>query len=587
MPQVTFNGSESTVEATQGETLLSCIRRSGLGVESTCDGRGVCGKCKVTAYGKLSDPDDQERGHLLGEPSDVRLACRARVQGNVSVTISDNWTQLQSVFGIEHRKVIPDSPVKRVLLPEKLRDSRPYVETLPFRTKDLHVLGKIAAWDGDRHRAFGVVFEKELLDIRFDEKPVLGAAVDIGTTSLALSLFDLERGKCLGTSSALNPQTAYGGDVITRINYCRQNPDGVSVLQSELTRQIGVMLSEALGKDRSPDQVSLITASGNTTMLHLLAGIYPVSLAVAPFRPTFLRSLVVTGPDSGLALPAASRLILLPGASAYIGSDIVGGLTAIDYKSCPPGTLFIDIGTNGEIVLIEGPDKLLGTSCAMGPALEGMNISCGCRAVPGAIDTVCLGDDKVLRFTTIGGVPPVGICGSGLVDLVACLVSADIIAAGGAFNREADNRLADRLEDDRFHLTDKVFLSQKDIRQVQLAKSAALSGILTLLSQAGRSVNDLEEIVVGGAFGYHLNPQNLQRIGLLPEDFKGRITFVGNSSLSGASLAMLNQDILKEMESIASLIQVLELGSHPDFAIRFISCLDFVSEEKLMANRSA
>jgi len=575
LPIVTFSGSKLTAKAARGETLLSCIRRSGFGVESTCDGRGVCGKCRVVAHGKLSPPDDTEREHLVGESAEVRLACRAKVLGNVSVTVSEAWTQLQSVFGPQYRTVALESPVKRALLPEKGRDPHPYAETLPFRVTDPRVLDKIAMWDGNQDRAFGVVFENKLLDISIDQNPVLGAAVDIGTTSLSLYLFDLDSGEFLGKSSALNPQTSYGGDVITRINYCRENPDGVSVLRSELTRQLGVMLDEALGEGRSRDQVYLMTAAGNTTMLHILAGVNPLSLALAPFRPTFLDALVLEGERSGLPIHPRGRVILLPGASAYMGADIVGGLTAIDYRAYTKSTLFIDIGTNGEIVLIEGPDRLLGTSCAMGPALEGMNISCGCRAVPGAIDSVILGDGKVPQFTTIGGLAPVGICGSGLVDLVAVLVGSGLIAPSGAFNPKADKRLSARLHADRYHLTEKVFLSQKDIRQVQLAKSAVITGILTLLNEAGRSVADLEHIVVAGSFGYHLNPESLKRIGLLPGEYTGQITFVGNSSLSGASLAMLNREILREMEHLAPLIQVLDLSSHPDFRDYFISHLDF------------
>ncbi|MGO9572678.1 MAG: ASKHA domain-containing protein [Desulfomonilaceae bacterium] len=580
MPVVTFSGSKLTAKAARGETLLSCIRRSGLGVESTCDGRGLCGKCRVVAHGKLSPPEDAELEHLLGQPAGVRLACRAKVLGNVSVTISDAWTQLQSVFGPQYRTVALDSPVKRIPLPEKGRDSHPYAETLPYRITDPPVLDKIAMWDGNQDRAFGVVFENELLDIRFDQNHVLGAAVDIGTTSLSLYLFDLDSGEFLGKSSALNPQTSYGGDVITRINYCRENPNGVSVLRSALIGQLGLMLDEALGQGRSRGQVSLMTAAGNTTMLHILAGVNPLSLALAPFRPTFLKPLILEGERSGLPIHPRGRVILLPGASAYMGADIIGGLTAIDYRSCARSTLFIDIGTNGEIVLIEGPDRLLGTSCAMGPALEGMNITCGCRAIPGAIDSVILDEDKIPRFTTIGGLAPVGICGSGLVDLVAVLVGSGLIAPGGAFNPEADKGPTARLHGDRYHLTDKVFLSQKDIRQVQLAKSAAITGILTLLSEAGRSVADLEHIIVAGSFGYHLNPESLKRIGLLPGEYAGQITFVGNSSLSGASLAMLNREILREMERLAPLVQVLDLSSHPDFRDYFISHLDFAPAEE-------
>ncbi len=561
----------------QGETLLSCIRRSGVRVESTCDGRGVCGKCRVDVHGELSPPDDAELEHLGAQCADVRLACRAKVLGNVYVTINDTWTQLQSALGPELRVVAINSPVKRVTLPEKGRGSGPYVETLPFRTPDPCVLDKIAIWNGNETQAFGIEFGNELLDIRFDRKPMLGAAVDIGTTSLSLYLFDLENGEFLGGSSALNPQTAYGGDVITRIDYCRENPEGISVLRSALIGQLESMLDEVLGEERSREQVYLMTAAGNTTMLHILAGVNPLSLALAPFRPTFLKSLVVEGERSGLPIASRGRLVFLPGAAAYVGADIISGLTAIDYRSCSGCTLFVDIGTNGEIVLIEGPDRLLGTSCAMGPALEGMNISCGCRALPGAVDTVFMGNDMLPRFTTIGGLPPIGICGSGLVDLVAALVASGVIASSGTFNPLAGKAVTDRLQGDRYYLTDSVFLSQQDIRQVQLAKGAAITGILALLGEAGRSVEDLEQIIVAGSFGYHLNPESLKTIGLLPPEYTGRITFVGNSSLSGASLPVLNRDILRDMEHLASIIQVFDLGSRPDFGKKFISQLRFPS----------
>ena len=539
------------------------------------------------AHGELSPPDDAELEHLGAQCADVRLACRAKVLGNVSVTINDTWTQLQSALGPELRVVAINSPVKRVTLPEKGRGPGPYAESLPFRTADPRVLDKIAIWDGNETQAFGIEFGNELLDIRFDRKPMLGAAVDIGTTSLSLYLFDLENGEFLGGSSALNPQTAYGGDVITRIDYCRENPEGISVLRSALIGQLESMLDEVLGEERSRDQVYLMTAAGNTTMLHILAGVNPLSLALAPFRPTFLKSLVVEGERSGLPIASRGRLVFLPGAAAYVGADIISGLTAIDYRSCTGCTLFVDIGTNGEIVLIEGPDRLLGTSCAMGPALEGMNIACGCRAVPGAVNTVAMGNDMLPRFTTIGGLPPIGICGSGLVDLVAALVASGVIAPSGAFNPSAGKALTDRLQGDRYHLTDSVFLSQQDIRQVQLAKGAAITGILALLGEAGRTVEDLEQIIVAGSFGYHLNPENLKCIGLLPAEYTGQITFVGNSSLSGASLAVLNKDILRDMEHLGSVIRVLDLGSHPDFSMKFISQLGFKLARGSAIHRSA
>jgi uncharacterized 2Fe-2S/4Fe-4S cluster protein (DUF4445 family) len=236
------------------------------------------------------------------------------------------------------------------------------------------------------------------------------------------------------------------------------------------------------------------------------------------------------------------------------------------------------MGTNGEIVLIQGPDRMIAASCALGPALEGMNISCGCRAVPGAVDSFALDDDLVPRFTTIEGLPPAGICGSGLIDLMASLLDSGLILPGGGFNADADPRLKGRMKGNCYHLTDEVFLTQHDIRQVQLAKGALMAGILVVLEHAGLTAVDVEEIIVAGAFGYHLNPKNLKRIGLLPQGYQGLIKFVGNSSLTGASLALLNDQIMKEIEQIPAQVQVLELSSHAGFSSQFVANLSFAEK---------
>ncbi len=575
-PEVIFPDSGVTTKAEPGETLLSCLRRAGFSVEATCNGRGKCGMCRVTAQGDVTPPDEKERAHLAGLSHDVRLACRTKVMGRVSVTISDDWTRLETVFCAEGRAVRAASLVKRLALPEvQPGSSRTRVENLPVKIMDPRVLNKLATWDARMGPGFGVVFQEELVDVVPESRPLLGAAVDVGTTSLSLFLFDLESGQLVGRSSGLNPQTAYGGDVITRIGYCKQDPNGLSTLRSAVIHKLGEMIDEALGSDRTREHVYLMIVAGNTTMLHILAGVQPISLALAPFRPTFLQSLVLTGAQSDLPINPAGRCILLPGVAAYIGADIVAGLAAIDFRSRGRVTLFIDMGTNGEIVLIQGPDRVIAASCALGPALEGMNISCGCRAIPGAVDSFALDDDLAPRFTTIGGLPPVGICGSGLIDVVASLAAPGLILPGGAFNSKADKRLKGRMNGDRYHLTDNVFLSQHDIRQVQLAKGALTAGILVVLEEAGLTSLDVEEIIVAGAFGYHLNPQNLKRIGLLPPDYEGIISFVGNSSLTGASLALINEQMMKEIEQIPAAVEVLELSSHPEFSRLFIASLSF------------
>ena len=431
---VILTGREEPLQAHAGETLLSCFRRHNINIESTCNGKGVCGKCAVRAGGALSPPDESENRQLSGRPADFRLACRSRVQGPVTATLEQGESKMQTVFTLENPAGRVDSPVSRIALPEVDRSNgRPYLEGLPFHSSDPEVLSRIAGWERTGKPAWGIVLENELIDVVLEETPLLGAAVDVGTTGLSLFLYDLESGERLGRSSALNPQTAYGGDVITRITYCREQLDGLQTLQKVLLEGLAAMLDQALGSDYRREQVYLATVAANTTMLHLLAGINPYSIALSPFRPAFLHDLVLTGAASGLPVNPRGRVILLPGASAYIGADIIAGLEAVDYRNQDGPTLFIDIGTNGEMVLIDGPDKLTGASCAVGPALEGMNIGCGCRAVSGAIDSFTLEDDLTPRWTTIDNESPVGICGSGLIELTAALVSAGLIPAGGAF----------------------------------------------------------------------------------------------------------------------------------------------------------
>jgi uncharacterized 2Fe-2S/4Fe-4S cluster protein (DUF4445 family) len=576
LPKIIFAGHDSLLEAQKGETLLSCIRRAGLALDSTCDGKGKCGKCRIAVQGEVSLPTETELHHLGNKTAEVRLACQTRVFGDVRITLPDEWTKLKSVSGISNREVPLDSLVKR-LAPAELPpgSSEPYSDIFPGRIMDLHVLQEISLLDKNEGHATGAAFGQEILDIRFEDKPLLGAAVDLGTTNISLSVFDLESGELIGTASALNPQTAYGGDVITRIAHCRQDLQAISTLQNLAVEKIGALLEEALGPDHNKEQVYLMMVAANTTMLHLLAGVYPLSLAMAPFRPIFIESLVLGNHHLSLRINPYGRCIFLPGISAYIGADIAAGLTAIDYRSRKGITLFVDIGTNGEIVLIEGPDKMIATSSAVGPALEGMNISCGCRAVPGAVDSFALDSDFCPRFTTIDGIPPKGICGSGLIDLTAALLNAGLISPMGAFDPRADERVRSPLSGDCYYLADGVFLSQKDVRQVQLAKAALSTGIMALLQEAGRSVDEVDEIIIAGSFGYHLNADNLKRLGMLPHNYKGPITFAGNTSLSGAALALLNQEILKEMERIPKFMRVVDLASHPDFQELFISALNF------------
>jgi uncharacterized 2Fe-2S/4Fe-4S cluster protein (DUF4445 family) len=265
---------------------------------------------------------------------------------------------------------------------------------------------------------------------------------------------------------------------------------------------------------------------------------------------------------------------MLPSASGYIGADILAGITATGFNKKSGAAIFIDIGTNGEIAAING-GRIAAASTAAGPALEGMNISCGCRAEAGAIDSFCIDDNYNISYTTIGGIEAKGICGSGLIDIAAFFVKSEIVLKSGRFNVNLDHRIKGRLKDKSFYITDEIYISQRDIRQIQLAKGAIAAAIAMLLAEIDLPLEKVEEAVIAGAFGYHINPKSIMDINLIPKGFNGKITFVGNSSVEGARIALINKSMLKNMEALKDEITVLELSTKEKFQEYFVNELSF------------
>lgn len=376
-------------------------------------------------------------------------------------------------------------------------------------------------------------------------------AIDVGTTGVSARLIDLERKEVAGRYSGLNYQTEYGADVLSRITYCIEND--VSDLQDAIIKQIRDIVGETGGADR-------IAITGNTTMQHLIYGEDPRSLAVSPYRPVFIeeKALHIDGIEA----------ILLPSASSYVGADIVSGVAAVNLEE-RSNSLFIDIGTNGEMVVsVDG--QLYGTSTAAGPAFEGMNIECGMRAGDGAIEGFEIGEGFTIK--TIGSSSPTGICGSGLMDIMSEFVKHRIVLKSGKFNPRMKGELKERLRDKRFYITEDIYLSQGDIRQIQLAKGAIAAGVKLLLSRAGREIADVEEVIIAGSFGYHLNPESILRIGMIP-DYRGRLTFAGNTSLLGCIGYLTNEEIKGKIRKIK--IDVIELSKSAEFQDVFVKELQF------------
>jgi uncharacterized 2Fe-2S/4Fe-4S cluster protein (DUF4445 family) len=339
-------------------------------------------------------------------------------------------------------------------------------------------------------------------------------------------------------------------------------------------------LCAGTGRDRT--RIHEAVLSGNTAMLHLAVGADPASLGRAPFTPLLKGGEYLEASGVGLDLAPRGRVYLPPILSAYVGADIASGLLATDLHRLPGVTLFVDIGTNGEMVLaVDG--QLTATSTAAGPAFEGMNIACGMRASRGAVEVFAVEGDAV-RVETIGQAPAVGLCGSGLLDLVGELARLGSLDPGGRLRKagpELHQALGERLEarDGRtvFRVAGPVYLTQKDVRQVQLAKGAVRTGIDLLLKAAGREAAEVDRVLIAGSFGYHLRTRSLVNLGLLPEAFADRVTFVGNTSHSGGRAFLVNGPSRGLMAEVAAQVRVLELAQDPAFQATFIAALAFPS----------
>lgn len=397
------------------------------------------------------------------------------------------------------------------------------------------------------------------------EENKFGLAIDLGTTTIASYLIDLKTGEEIDSLSELNAQITYGSDVITRIEQC--NLGNLQALHQIVITQINKMINKFKIKNNI-STIKLLSLAGNPTMTHIFIGVDPSSIGVAPYQPVFVESQKFLGTKLNLDV---EEVIVLPSISGYLGGDIIGGMLTSGMLEDSSNSLLIDIGTNGEIIL-KIKDKLYGCSTAAGPAFEGAKIEYGMGAVSGAISKVKFENNELL-LTTIDGSPK-GICGSGLIDLVAILVKENIIDETGAFNYQSKSNLSNYLEENRFKFSN-LSLTQKDIREIQLAKSAISAGIMTLCKIAKIDINEINKVYLAGGFGFYLDQSNAIEIGLIPKEFINKITIIGNSSGLGAKICMLNQQYLHFGEKIAKKVEVIDLSTLSFFMDYFIEKMTF------------
>jgi uncharacterized 2Fe-2S/4Fe-4S cluster protein (DUF4445 family) len=386
-----------------------------------------------------------------------------------------------------------------------------------------------------------------------------GVAIDIGTTSLVLYVVNLITGTVVETRAILNPQAKYGADVISRIQFTTANSDGLKILQREITDAINGELIHLINfAGISESELIKIAIAGNTTMLHLLLGVNPISLALAPFKAQFLDEQILRGEDLKLNCLPGAEIKILPSISAYVGADIVAGLASIAPSEKYHNYLFMDIGTNGELALVT-EDKIWCCATAAGPAFEGAKISCGMGAVEGAISA--FGDEG---YTVIGDEKPSGLCGSGLIDLVSWLTSNGKIDSEGRMDH--DFEIVSPSESGTGHA---ILFNQSDVREVQLAKSAIVSGVKILMKQAGLGFEKIDALFLAGGFGNYINTESAMRIGLIPAEMKERIITLGNTSGTGALAALKSTWFDEAIRKVIDKSIVVELANDEDFAMEF------------------
>lgn len=510
---VTILPEQIKVSCEAGSLLLDVLTEAGVVLRTPCGGRGVCGKCVVEVRGGASEMTMSETDILGGDP-EKRLACQAYITGDL--------------------QVVTQSP------------------------------GRLLSFD--------------ISELKTDL--AYGLAVDIGSTSIQISLVDLPSGQSRVVDSFLNPQRRFGHDVIARIAASVDEEvygKMVRLLRWRIGRAVLDFLSNA---GIVPKQVERVVFSGNTVMMYFLSGLDVKALGVYPYTSDIRDFESFSGQIFGWPVELSPELFALPAASSFLGSDLVGGLAIADKRGFCRNTFFLDIGTNGEMFLRTPTDQILGTSCAMGPAMEGMNITSGMTADIGAVNHVWEEKGRV-AFNVIGDASPSGICGTGLIDLIALMADAGIVLPSGKFSGSAQE-LSESLGLSFYNgavqtvfLAEKAGVSQKDIRSVQLAKSATLAAATILLQDTGCAKEDIEYVIIAGALGENLSAASFRRLSFLPEFPNAKYIFAGNTSLAAAEAACSDWSFYKRSRCLRDRTRVLDLSTHPRFFELFMKSFSF------------
>ena len=629
--QIVFQPSGRRGEIEAGKSVLEAARTLGVGIEAACGGARVCGKCRVivetgrfeklnlvSAADHVSPVGDVEKKFLTAEELSrgYRLACNAFLSGDLVVTVPEESRSAKQVIlekGRE-RKIEVRPAVKNITV------TLPAASLSDFRDDRQRLLDALEKETGLKHLSVDYPVLKELPQILragswtvtatiWQEKEVirvapgkretsLGAAVDVGTTTLAAFLCDLTTGEVLAKASRMNPQIGYGEDVLARISYAASETDGREKLQASIIEALNALTADMTEKAGfSASDVDEMVLVYNTAMHHLALGLDPRYVGRAPFAPAASAPLDVKARDLGVNINPSGNVHSLPVEAGFVGADNMAVLLAEEPYNGDKIKLIIDIGTNGEIDL-GNKNRLLSTSCATGPALEGAQIAFGMRAAPGAIERVkidpishepsykVIGQDEWYpvpcdRHSTVQKSGAQGICGSGVIDAIAAMHKAGVISKAGRINAKLDTPRVRRGESGKLEYVlawaketavgKDIVITQADIRAVQLAKAALYVGAEYLMEKLG--VDHVDEVILAGAFGSYIDKESAMAIGMFPDCDLSRVRAVGNAAGDGARIALLDAGKRREAASVARQVEFVETAIEPDFQKKFMDAI--------------
>jgi uncharacterized 2Fe-2S/4Fe-4S cluster protein (DUF4445 family) len=599
--------AQKQVRVPPGVSVFDSASWNGIAIDSTCGGHGTCHKCKVRVSPATGATVHDQRTFTPAElEAGWRLACLVRATRDHDVLVPPLTTRPKAAtVGVGRQVILRPAVQKRYveLVEPTLDDQRPDLARLLDAiddlepVPDLHALRRLpSVLRQADFKVTAVVVDEALIDVEPGDTTGVryGIAFDLGTTTVVATLLDLATGTPVAVASMLNKQQPFGGDVISRISATMMDPAALGRLQDAAGRTLATLAEQVCSEGGvDPQHVYEAALAGNATMTALALGIDPEPLGVAPFVQTTATPPSVPASEIGLTLHPGARVALFPALGAYVGGDIVAGMLATGMDRDKRVRLFIDVGTNCEIVLSDG-NRILATAAPAGPAFEGGAIRCGMRAADGAIEVVKLDSEAgEVEIGVIGDVAPRGLCGSGLVDAVAELVKAGLLDASGRYAtdevaKEVAPGLADRLTSigqERVFVLHRdrpdsdpeegVVLSQRDVRELQFAKAAISTGWTLLMEELGLEHDDVQQVLLAGSFGSYLSAASAVRIGLVPKLPVLRIVPAGNVAGEGAKMALLS---IRERVGAAALLEevtYVELSDRPDFNDRFVDLLAF------------